>query len=95
MEWRFSIRFDQQNIQLKADMIYRSDQIERIKVIGKNRSIILQNNRPLLKSKGLKLKRIDWKLVEGELHNSHVLQSIIHKLEKYLKTNTENGNKMG
>jgi hypothetical protein len=90
MEWRFSIRFDQHNIQLKADMIYRSDQVERIKVIGKNRSIILQNNRPLLKSKGLKLKRVDWKLVEGELHNSHVLESIIQKLEKYLKTSEGN-----
>lgn len=93
MEWLFSIRFDQQNIQLKADMIYRSNQIERIRVIGKNRSIILQNNRPLLQLKGLKLKRIDWKLVEGELHNSHVLQSIIYKLEKHLK-NSEKREKL-
>ena len=90
MEWRFFIRFDQHNIQLKADMIYRSNQIERIKVIGKNRCIVLQNNRPLLQAKGLKLKRIDWKLMEGELHNSHVLQSIIHKLEKHLKSSEGN-----
>ena len=91
MEWRFTIRFDQHDIQLKADMIYRSNQVERIKVIGKNRCIVLQNNRPLLKSKGLKLKRVDWKLVEGELHNSHVLQTIIQKLEKYLKTSDSLG----
>ncbi|MEI8073516.1 MAG: hypothetical protein WCH78_02110 [Bacteroidota bacterium] len=90
MEWRFTIRFDQRNIQLKADMIYQSNQVERIKVTGRNRSIVLQNNRPLLKSKGLKLKRVDWKLIEGEMHNSHVLQTIIQKLEKYLNRFTSN-----
>ncbi len=90
MEWRFIIRFDQRNIQLKADMIYQSNQVERIKVTGRNRSIVLQNNRPLLKSKGLKLKRVDWKLIEGEMHNSHVLQTIIQKLEKYLNRFTSN-----
>lgn len=87
MEWYFNIRFDQRDIHLKAEWVYQSTQIERIEVIGKNRTILLQNNRPLLISKGLKSKRIDWKLVEGEMHNSHLLQSIIHKLEKYLKTN--------
>ena len=85
MEWLFTIRFDQHDIHLKADVIYRSDQVERIKVTGKNRSIVLQNNRPLLQLKGLKSKRVDWKLLEGELHNSHVLQSIIYKIEKHLK----------
>ena len=39
--------------------------------------------------RGLKSKRLDWKLVEGELHNSHVLQSIINKLEKYFKTKSK------
>jgi hypothetical protein len=88
MEWQIIIRYDQQYIHLNANVIYSSDQIERIKIIGKNRSIVLQNNRPLLQSRGLKSKRIDWKLVEGELHNSYVLQAIIKKLEKYLKTKT-------
>lgn len=86
MEWQVIIRYDQQYIHLKANIIYTSDQIERIKIIGKNRSIVLQNNRPLLQARGLKSKRIDWKLVEGELHNSYVLQAIINKLEKHFKT---------
>ncbi len=86
MEWQILIRYDQQYIRLKANVIYQSDQIERIKIIGKNRSIVLQNNRPLLNARGLKSKRLDWKLVEGELHNSYVLQAIINKLEKHFKT---------
>lgn len=86
MEWRFTIRFDQRDIRLLAKQVYLSDQIERIAVSGRNRTIILQSNRPLLRSKGLKNKRLDWKLIEGSMNNSHVLQTIILKLERILKT---------
>ncbi|OYU54504.1 MAG: hypothetical protein CFE25_14455 [Chitinophagaceae bacterium BSSC1] len=89
MEWHFIIRFDQKDLHLKAERIYLSEQVERIKVMGKNRSIVLQSNRPLLRIKGLKNKRLDWKLIEGQMNNSHVLQAIILKLERLLKTATD------
>lgn len=89
MEWHFIIRFDQKDLHLKAERIYLSEQVERIKVMGKNRSIVLQSNRPLLRLKGLKNKRLDWKLIEGQMNNSHVLQAIILKLERLLQTATE------
>jgi hypothetical protein len=57
-------------------------------VIGRNRSIILQSNRPMLENKGLKNKRIQWKITEGTLHNSKVLQIILLSLEKHLKNNS-------
>ena len=89
MEWHFIIRFDQKDLHLKAERIYLSEQVERIKVMGKNRSIVLQSNRPLLRIKGFKNKRLDWKLIEGQMNNSHVLQAIILKLERLLKTATD------
>jgi hypothetical protein len=89
MEWHFIIRFDQKDLHLKAERIYLSEQVERIKVIGRNRSIVLQSNRPLLRLKGLKNKRLDWKLIEGQMNNSHVLQAIILKLERLLTTATD------
>jgi hypothetical protein len=89
MEWHFIIRFDQKDLHLKAERIYLSEQVERIKVMGRNRSIVLQSNRPLLRLKGLKNKRLDWKLIEGQMNNSHVLQAIILKLERLLKTSTD------
>jgi hypothetical protein len=89
MEWHFIIRFDQKDLHLKAERIYLSEQVERIKVMGRNRSIVLQSNRPLLRLKGLKNKRLDWKLIEGQMNNSHVLQAIILKLERLLKTATD------
>lgn len=89
MEWHFIIRFDQKDLHLKAERVYLSEQVERIKVIGKNRSILLQSNRPLLRLKGLKNKRLDWKLIEGQMNNSHVLQAIIAKLERLLKASSD------
>ncbi|HQR94060.1 MAG: hypothetical protein B7Y15_14145 [Bacteroidetes bacterium 24-39-8] len=89
MEWHFIIRFDQKDLHLKAERIYLSEQVERIKVMGRNRSIVLQSNRPMLRLKGLKNKRLDWKLIEGQMNNSHVLQAIILKLERLLKTATD------
>lgn len=85
MEWYFIVRFDQKDIQLKATRIHQSEQAEQIKVSGRNRSIVLQSNRPLLRARGLKSKRSDWKLVEGKMNNSYVLEAIIAKLERILK----------
>jgi hypothetical protein len=88
VEWLFTIPYDRKFIRLKARLIYLSDQVERVMVIGKNRSIILQSNRPMLENKGLKNKRIQWKITEGTLHNSKVLQIILLSLEKHLKNNS-------
>jgi hypothetical protein len=85
MEWLFSISFDRKMLTLKAKLIYHTDQIERIRIIGRNRSITLQNNRPFLEARGLKHKRIEWKLIEGKMNNAHLLQNIIHTIESFLK----------
>ncbi|MFM7357337.1 MAG: hypothetical protein ACKO1T_02060 [Sediminibacterium sp.] len=87
VEWFFKILFDRKYITLKARLIYLSDQVERIVVMGRNRSIILQSNRPMLENKGLKNKRIHWKIIEGTLHNIRVLQNILQSLERHLKNN--------
>ncbi|MFN7823329.1 MAG: hypothetical protein ACK5PO_10280 [Bacteroidota bacterium] len=47
----------------------------------------MQSNRPMRDNKGLKNKRIQWKITEGSLHNSKVLQHILQSLEKHLKNN--------
>ncbi len=68
-----------------AKIIYSTTLIEIITVTGRNRLLKFQSNRPLLLSKGLKNRRINWKLVDGILTNSHVLDTIIKSLEAHLK----------
>ena len=89
MEWGFSITYDRKMIRLKARIIFLNEQIERIQVQARNKHIILQSNRPFLESKGLKQKRIDWKITEGTISNSAVLQLIVRNVERHLKGQTD------
>ncbi|MBK5271412.1 MAG: hypothetical protein JJE22_10395 [Bacteroidia bacterium] len=47
------------------ERIYLSDQLEKYRITARNKTLTLQSNRPLLKAKGLKNKKPDWKMVEG------------------------------
>ncbi len=82
--WAFSVYVDKRYYRLMAEVIYRSDQIERIRVRGRNRSIVLQNNRPLFRGRGLKHRRPNWKLIEGTGSNAYALERIIDALSSYL-----------
>ncbi len=88
MEWAFSITYDRKVIRLRARIIFLNDQTERIQVRARNKRITLQSNRPFLESKGLKQKRIDWKIIEGTISNSMVLEMIIRSVERHLKGTT-------
>lgn len=70
--------------------IYQGDAIEKFKVKGGQRHIILQSNRPYLK-RNERRENIDWKLIEGDLSEanpkeaSEALLKIIEAIEYYIK----------
>jgi len=68
-------------LRLRAERIYKSGQIERYKVSGHNRSILLQNDYPLIESRPSKKGRVKWKLIGGVISDSQLLSSIIRELE--------------
>ncbi len=83
----FSIRVHTslKTYKLNGEVIYDSDQLQRVRVTGKNGSIVLQNNRPFLLSKGLKSKRVHWTLKEGQINNVYFLSRLIEELDRYFK----------
>jgi len=85
VKFRIVIRHDGKYIRLNVEQIYLSDQLEKYKVTGKNKSLTFQSNRPLLKALGLKNKKPDWKLIEGQMHNTSIISEIIATLQAYLK----------
>lgn len=66
---------------LNAEIIYKSGQVERYKVSGQNRSIILQNDYPLIESRPSRKGRVNWKLILGAMNDGELLLSIIRELE--------------
>lgn len=85
MQWVLSVQYEKKNIRLLAKQIYCSPEIELIKIAGKNRSVTLQSNRPFYKARGLKHRRINWKLIDGTISNGKLLALIIKTVESYLR----------
>ncbi|MBL7739368.1 MAG: hypothetical protein JNK14_09115 [Chitinophagaceae bacterium] len=85
MMFYISVYGEGKYLRFKVEQVYLSDQLEKYKVSGRNKSITLQSNRPLLRAKGMKTRRPDWKLIEGQLQDENILRQIIENLNGYLK----------
>ena len=89
MEQPFKIYYKSKILNLRCETIYQSDQMYRVKVWGKNRHIVLQNNIPYLEATGKKGK-VKWKLIEGEMYSDELLSAIIKELERRWKQQNSN-----
>lgn len=85
MKFKFRILYEKRYINLIGEVIYSDIRSERIRVSGRNRSIVIQSNRPFLLSKGLKHRRIDWKIIEGDMKSPFVFGLICEEIERVLK----------
>jgi len=84
-QWDLNIRYGTKLLKLKAEAIYESNQVQRIRIKGKNRSITLQNNYPFLLLKGSKAKALQWKMIEGSMSDAQLLMNIIQEMESIIK----------
>lgn len=90
MDWLINIKFGAATHSLKAEKIYHSDQVMRIKVYGKKGFLLLENDYPFVQLKNSK-KAIKWKVKESYFNtynnqqNAQLVVDIIHKLEDVIK----------
>jgi hypothetical protein len=71
-----TIQHDRRNIRLSVEQVILDKRIERYKVQARNGSVLVESNRPLLRNKGLKHRKPDWKAVEANNLNTSVLEKI-------------------
>ena len=86
MKFGIVIKHERRNIRLKVERVYQSLSVEKYKVTARNGSFTLQTNLPLLRSKGLKYKKADWKEVVGAVNNRSILEGVIEAIEVHLRT---------
>ena len=86
MEWMMKIIFDRKVYQYHATLIQVSNQLEHIRVVAHNKTLVFQSNRPLLLSKGLKHRRVDYKLIEGTINNQYFLELIVKAIEEKISS---------
>jgi hypothetical protein len=82
MNFGITIKHDRKNIRLLVEKVSETNTQEKYKVIERNQSFVLQNNRPLLIAKGLKYFPVKWKVVEGGYNHSSILEQITKAIEK-------------
>lgn len=75
---------------MKVERVYAGESLEKFKVTGGSRSILLQSNRPLLLATRSR-KTVDWKLLEGDFRTTnkeaatYALFRIMTTIEEYIK----------
>ena len=84
MEFEIFISHNLHPYTLKVYLFYNSNQLMRYKVFGKKGFIVLQNNFPFLQSTKKQRSKISWKLIEGEIKETRLLNDIIIQLEREL-----------
>ncbi len=85
MEFLIRVKKDGRNYNLKVKLLYLDERTERYEVIGKNKSIVIESNRPLFRNKGLKHRRPDWKLIRGEEMYGGSLEPLYEAIMKALE----------
>ena len=58
---------------------------EQYKVIARNKTLVFSTNKPIVERRNLPDFPWTWKLVEGQLHNTHALEAITAALELHLR----------
>ena len=87
MHFYITIKHQNQNIRLKVVKVLLNNEMERFLISARNGHFVIQGNRPLLQSRGLKHKKILWKVVEGGYDRPYILEQITKALETYLRKN--------
>ena len=73
----------------KVKKTVETQEIEFFEVIARNKNLLIQGNRALI-HKHSKTRRIDWKLIEGELRNMYFLKQIIAQIDHYVRQDEKN-----
>jgi TolB-like protein len=62
---------------------------EQFKVIARNGSVTFLSNRPLFRNKGLKRRKPDYVLVEGNIPNKSTERQLVLAIQSYVEKNWE------
>ena len=82
MTFQIIIKSGYRNYRLNVEHIVINDRVEHFKIIGKNKFIVLESNRPFFRNKGLKHRKPAFKLIEGEVDYANSLDVIIQAIMK-------------
>lgn len=80
MKFSILVKTEEKFVTLIVEQVYLSDQIQQLKISGKDKSIIIQNDQPLFDK--VKMKKVaPWKLIEGTVTNTEVFVETLRQVD--------------
>ena len=86
MEFTITVVHYRRNILLVVRRIYIDASTERYEVLARNGRLVVQNNWPIFRNRGLKHRRPDWLLIEGNLSYYSLVEQIFTAIEQHLSS---------
>ena len=80
------ILIDRRHRNYQVQQIYADARKERFRIIGRDKSIVLENNRPLIRGKGLRTFPIKWKVINATVRLPTALDPFIQAIIKEVDT---------
>jgi hypothetical protein len=78
------IKIDRVPIRLRVEQIVASPITEHFLITARNKTFTIQSNRPLLRGKGIKHRKPNYKIIEGDTTTSGIRDAIFNALHAYL-----------
>lgn len=69
---------------VQVERIFHDERTEQFRLTGRDRSITLQSNRPFFRNRGLKHRKPDWKIIEGQAFRGNTLDAAIEEIMKVI-----------
>lgn len=58
---------------------------EQFRLLGRNKTVVLESNRPFFRKRNLKHRKPDWKVVEGKVDHLSSLEPVKEAILKHLE----------
>jgi hypothetical protein len=84
MRFYIELKSGYNKIKLLIELLYKDERVERFKITGKDRFIVVETNRVLFRSKGLKHRKPDWKVIEGKVNYPQSFDQVKEAILKVL-----------
>lgn len=83
MIFYINIKSGYKNHKLMVEYLPVNDRIERFKVSGKDKYVVLESNRPFFRNRGIKHRKPDWTIYEGSVkYGGGLLDDVQHAINK-------------
>ena len=81
MRFQITIKHHWRNLKFTIERMNVTDRSEQFKIVARNKTVVLESNRPMYRNKGLKKRKPDFKVVEGNLNGSGFEQLVVAIME--------------